>query len=349
MTPRPITVTADAKTKIYGDADPALTHQLTAGNLIGTDVITGALVRAPGTSVGTYAIGQGTVTAGTNYNLTYVGALLTIDPRPITVTADAKTKVYGDADPALTAQVTTGNLVYSDALSGALTRAAGVGVGSYAILQGTLTAGTNYTLTYVGASLVITPRPITLKPVAPDLIWTGSPQTPAYSLGIASGTVGESDPLSVFTGAIYSPMSVTLVGTYNPTLSGAVNANYTVSYATGEFKVLDQSAPTGTITQLLPDPDRRHAAAEGQLHRCHDRQQQHRGVAVPPRQRTVRRVDDRGLADSEQRRTCSELGGPDQHHGRHPGVRPGPGCGRQHWSAGNLRSARRSTTRRRAS
>ena len=38
-------------------------------------------------------------------------ATLTVNPRPITVTADAKTKVYGDADPALTYQLTSGTLV----------------------------------------------------------------------------------------------------------------------------------------------------------------------------------------------------------------------------------------------
>ena len=49
-----------------------------------------------------YAINQGTLSAGTNYALAFVGANLTITARPVTVTADAKSKVYGDDDPALT-------------------------------------------------------------------------------------------------------------------------------------------------------------------------------------------------------------------------------------------------------
>ena len=49
-----------------------------------------------------YAITEGTVALTSNYALTYVGAGLEITARPITVTADAKSKVYGDADPALT-------------------------------------------------------------------------------------------------------------------------------------------------------------------------------------------------------------------------------------------------------
>ena len=42
---------------------------------------------------------------------------LTIEKRPVTITADLKTKVYGDADPSLTYQITSGTLVGSDAFS----------------------------------------------------------------------------------------------------------------------------------------------------------------------------------------------------------------------------------------
>src|SRR5204862_213794 len=113
ITQRPITVTADAKTKTYGDPDPALTYQITSGNLISGDGFTGSLTRVAGETVGgsPYAIHQGTLTAGDNYNLTYVSANLTITKRPITVTADNQTKVYGEADPTFSYQVTLGNLV----------------------------------------------------------------------------------------------------------------------------------------------------------------------------------------------------------------------------------------------
>ncbi|MDP9320814.1 MAG: hypothetical protein M3P16_06940, partial [Chloroflexota bacterium] len=116
----------------------------------------GSLTRAAGENVGTYAIAKGTVTLGTNYTLSYVGANLVIGARPVTITADAKSKTYGASDPALTYAITTGSLVGTDAFSGSLTRAAGENVGTYAIAKGTVTLGTNYTLSYVGANLVIT-------------------------------------------------------------------------------------------------------------------------------------------------------------------------------------------------
>ena len=55
-----------------------------------------------------YAVSQGTLTAGTDYDLTFVGSTLTITQRPITVTADAKTKIVGNPDPTLTFAITFG-------------------------------------------------------------------------------------------------------------------------------------------------------------------------------------------------------------------------------------------------
>src|SRR5439155_336887 len=143
---RAVTVTADAKSTTYGDAGPALTHQLTACSLAFSDAFTGALSRAAGENVGTYAIAQNTLALSGNYTLAYVGANLTISKRAVTVTADAKSKTYGDADPALTYQITSGSLAFSDAFTGVLSRATGEAVGSYAIGQNTLALSGNYTL-----------------------------------------------------------------------------------------------------------------------------------------------------------------------------------------------------------
>jgi hypothetical protein len=78
-----LTVTADAKSKTYGDPDPILTYHITSGGLIGSDALSGSLTRVPGENVGTYPIQQGTLTAGNNYSLTFVGANLTISSETI--------------------------------------------------------------------------------------------------------------------------------------------------------------------------------------------------------------------------------------------------------------------------
>jgi filamentous hemagglutinin family protein len=75
---RAITVTADPKTKTAGNPDPALTYTITNGSLVTGESLTGSLTRAPGEDAGTYAIGQGTLNASSNYVLTFVGSTLTI-------------------------------------------------------------------------------------------------------------------------------------------------------------------------------------------------------------------------------------------------------------------------------
>ena len=112
------------------NTDPALTYQITSGSLVSGDSLTGALTRVSGENVGSYAIQQGSLAASANYALTFIGANLSIGTRSLTTTADAKSKVYGDTDPALTYQITSGSLVSGDSLTGALTRVSGENVGT---------------------------------------------------------------------------------------------------------------------------------------------------------------------------------------------------------------------------
>src|SRR5205823_3378824 len=75
-------------------------------------------------------------------------ASLHVNARPIIVSADAKSKTYGAADPTLTYQIKSGSLANTDSFAGSLTRVAGETVGTYAIQRGTLALSSNYTLTY---------------------------------------------------------------------------------------------------------------------------------------------------------------------------------------------------------
>lgn len=96
-----------------------------------------------------------------------------ITPRAITVTANSgQTKVFGSADPLpFTYSVGGMGLVGGDILLGALDRIAGEAVGDYAIIQGSLDAGSNYTLTYEGNTFAI------LTPSVPS--GNGSPRDTA--------------------------------------------------------------------------------------------------------------------------------------------------------------------------
>ena len=99
-----------------------------------------------------------TFAATSEYSACTAAAEFTISPKAVTVTAEAKTKVYGEADPALTYQAD--GLVTGEALTGALAREASEDAGEYAITQGTLTNenNPNYTIAFTGAKPAIAKR-----------------------------------------------------------------------------------------------------------------------------------------------------------------------------------------------
>ncbi|WP_304437875.1 MBG domain-containing protein, partial [Terrabacter sp. Soil810] len=206
-----------------------------AGSLAFTDSFTGALTRDAGESVAgsPYAIKQGTVALNGNYDLSYVGANLTIGQRALTVTADPKSKTYGNADPALTYSITTGSLAYTDAFTGALDRASGENVGSYAIRQNTLTAGPNYDLTYVGANLTIGKATLNVNATA------------------MSKTYGDADPTftATYTGFRNgdTASTTTITGTAACTRAPGQNVGtYTITCTPGTLTTVNYSFATGT-------------------------------------------------------------------------------------------------------
>ena len=239
ITPRPVTVTADAKTKVYGDANPALTYQVTTGTLASGDNFTGAVTRAPGEDVGSYAITQGTLALPSDYTLAFIGANLSITARPVTVTADAKTKVYGESDPALTYQLTAGTLVTGDAFSGTLTRTAGENAGTHAILQGTLALSANYALTFIGADLSITPRPVEVTADAKTKVY-GDPD-PALTYHITSGTLAFGDG---FSGALSRAAGEHVSGSPYAITQGTLTlgTNYTLSFVGADLAITPRPA-----------------------------------------------------------------------------------------------------------
>ncbi len=245
INPRPLEITADAASKVYGDTDPAFTYQITSGSLVGIDAFVGSLTRTMGEDVGTYAIEQGTVSAGANYNLSFVSGDLTIGTKAIEVSADAISKIYGETDPALTYSVTIGSLVGSDTFTGSLIRTAGEDVGTYAITQNTLALSSNYSLSFVGNNLTVTQRSIEVT--ANDITKFEGSADPALTYSITNGNL-------VFSNAINgTPERVAgeTVGTYAIN-QGTVSAgaNYNMNFVPGTFTITDLMLQTITFDAL---------------------------------------------------------------------------------------------------
>ena len=165
--------------------------------------------------------------------------VLTITPKAVTVTANNAGKIYGAAEPALTAEVE--GLIGADAIAYTVTRAEGENVGEYAITPTGETTQGNYSVSYVPATFTITKRSVTL---------TSADATKAYD-----GTALTNDSVTVFgdgwadgEGATYNVTgSQKYVGssdnTFTYTLNEGTSAdNYSITTSFGTLSVTDRTA-----------------------------------------------------------------------------------------------------------
>lgn len=236
IAPRPVTLAANAVSRVYGDADPALGFSVQSGTLVATPdgALAGAPARAPGEDVGRYSIGQGTL-ANPNYALRFVPGNFDITPRSLSLAATALTKIFGDPDPALAYTVTAGTLATlpGGALTGALARAPGETVGAYAIAQGTLD-NPNYALSFAPATLAIAPRAVTLAAAGTSKIY-GDPD-PALGVVVTAGSLA-GIPEGVLDGALVREVGED-VGRYAIARGTLGNPNYRLVFESGTFDIL---------------------------------------------------------------------------------------------------------------
>ncbi|MBQ3810657.1 MAG: hypothetical protein II839_07550, partial [Kiritimatiellae bacterium] len=177
ITNRPVVVTADSATKTY-DGTALTNGTATATGLVAGHVLAGATVAGSRTDVGSSAnvpsaaaiedAAGADVTA--NYAIAYANGTLTVTPAAVTVTADAKSKVAGNADPALTATV-EGKPAAGVEVAYTLARVEGEAPGTYDI---EVTPGTNpnYDVTAVKGTFTITDAAAAVITVAGDVATT---------------------------------------------------------------------------------------------------------------------------------------------------------------------------------
>jgi gliding motility-associated-like protein len=227
-----LTVTADDLSKSYGEADPELTYQITSGILVGSDAMTGSITRAPGEDADTYIISKGTLTAGPNYNMSFTNDSLVINRAELEITADSKTKTYGETDPTMSYSITDGSLVGTDTVSGNPERIPGEDVNAYTIGHGSVSAGDNYDLVFVEG--VFTIQQVALEVTADNYSKIYGDDDPELTFGLTGGSVVGSDAIT----GIPVRVSGEDVGSYSigqGTISAG--ANYDIAFNVGTFTI----------------------------------------------------------------------------------------------------------------
>ncbi|WP_446939232.1 MBG domain-containing protein, partial [Pseudomonas aeruginosa] len=262
VTPAQLIVSADAKTKVYGDADPTLTYQVSGlkNSDTAAGVLSGNLGRVAGENVGNYGILQGGLGLNTaNYTLSYVGNDLRITPAQLNVIADAKTKVYGDLDPALTYQVSglkRGDTAGAVLNGGSLNRVAGENVGVYGINQGGLgLVSSNYTLNYQGNNLTITKALLNVIADAKTKVYGDADPSLTYQV---SGLKNGDSAGQVLAGGL-GRVGGEAVGQYDILQGGLAltSGNYQLNYQGNLLSILPLPVTPGDLGQLAALSDLR--------------------------------------------------------------------------------------------
>ena len=251
----PTTYTYDGTEKKPGVTVKDGTNTLT----VGTDY---SFVYSNNINAGT---GKVTITGKGNYTGTKI-VNFTINKRTLTVKAEAKSKTYGAGDPGLTYTYSNQVSGQTPKFSGALSRAEGENVGTYAINKNTLVLvdnspflANNYTLSYVGTNLTITAKnastfTATLNPTS--YTYDGTEKKPSVTVKdgenlLAVGTDYSfvySDNINAGTGKV----TITGKGNYTGTkvLNFTINKRAITVKASDGTKTYDGAALTNAAVTL---------------------------------------------------------------------------------------------------
>lgn len=273
ISPKPVTAAVTASAKTYDGTTAATVTATVPEGLIGEDALTitgltGTFADKNAGENKTVAVDKTgmSVTAGTgtvtgNYEITVPGtAIAAIHRRPVTVTADAKSKTYGTVDPEFTYHTAAASgdtgLIAGESLTGALSRAEGEDVkeGGYLIGQGTLTNenNPNYSITFVntGITLTILPRTLTwdtskLYAVDREGAVPAGNQASLYGSLKVSGILEADKETAVFT----CPAEK-LSGVYAVTDAGKQDVS--LAWASGEVTLSGSKAGNYSLPSALP-------------------------------------------------------------------------------------------------
>ena len=165
-----------------------------------------------------------------NFVIPEASGTLTVLRAAVTVTADAKAKTFGSADPELTATVSGYAAGEADSIAYTLSRAPGENVGSYAITPAGAAVQGNYEVSFVPAQLTVSPAgTLTLAVTGYDAPYDGEVHSISASVNDEEGTTVE---FSTDSGATWSETAPqrTDAGS-EAVLVRAVNPNYETAEA----------------------------------------------------------------------------------------------------------------------
>jgi hypothetical protein len=250
INPASLSASANNKTRQYGQPNPPFDGTLTG--VLNNDGITLSFTTAatPASPVGNYAIvpvlNDPNNRLG-NYSVTLTNGVLTITPAPLVVSANNKTRGYGQPNPVLDGTI-VGIQNFDNITATFSTPATQTSpVGTYPIipaLQDPTSKLGNYTVTINNGTLTIVTAALTITADNKTKVLNAPnpPLTVTYSgflVGDGPGSLGGT--LTCTTTAV----TTSPVGSYPITCSGQTSTNYVITYVPGTLTII--FAPGGLV------------------------------------------------------------------------------------------------------
>lgn len=257
----PLTITANSASRLYGAANPVFSATFN-GLVSGHDssVVNGLQFSTTATQssgVGSYAITPFGASA-TGYNISYVPGTLAIERAPLTITANHASRVYGDANPAFSAQYF--GLVNGDTagvVSGLTFNAPGTAAnaGFHEIMPtGATTA--NYAISYLPGRLQVTKAPVTFRADDKTRVYGDANPTLTYTVtGLKNGDAPET--AGQITQLVTLANERDQIGLYGIFLNGfSASPNYDVTFQSGSLRITQRpiTIAADNLTKVYGDP-----------------------------------------------------------------------------------------------
>ena len=244
VTKATLTATANNASRVYGDANPALSVTYT-GFKNGETVSVIDTLATPSSAanllsnVGSYAI-TATGAVDNNYNFTYVDGTLTVNKALLTATAGNASRAYGDANPVIGVTYTgfkngqNSSVIDTQASTSSIANNLS-NVGTYATTASGA-ADNNYDFTYVDGVLTI--NKAALVATAGNVSREYGDANPVIGISYTGFKNGEdSSVIGTLATASSAANATSNVGTYATIASGAFDDNYSFSYTNGTLMV----------------------------------------------------------------------------------------------------------------
>jgi hypothetical protein len=181
VAPSALTIRANDRSKTYGQSVTFVGTEFTTNGLLGSDTVTNVALTSAGAAAAATAAGSpysivpssATGTGLGNYAINYQSAALAVSPAALTLTANGRSKTYGQSVTFAGTEFTTAGLQNSETVGTVTLTSSGAGptatvAGSpYSIVPSGASGGTfnpaNYTIGYQNGTLTVTQANIVIS------------------------------------------------------------------------------------------------------------------------------------------------------------------------------------------